>query len=487
VLHGLETAPQVTPAKPARSRWVQRVVACATALAAVAVLGWLLRPNDSLFAQVRDAIHKARTFQMVITAPAQPDQPAQVMLGIWYERDVGFREESPAEVVVGNARGTWRYLKDSRMAVQSRGNGISAMVDRLLDDNDVGRLLKNDKHTKHERYQAGDQAVNGEPCQAYLLTQVSPPLDQAFADGKRRMVALLDDRLRIVRILNQVRSGDEWTVQYLHDWKYNVPIERALFEPRFGDSVRVVDLDAAFEEFVDLNKAVHREERKGLIYAIHHVERFENGGIYLVSSVRGTDATLQKYPLTRERWGSGGFRVTGPANNYYGSQEYRIPGFDIELASMSHEGIHVIWRALVPIDPAAKDPFAVGAGQVKVPAGISPQGEYGKANFLDDKGVMQYLTWDVVLDVAEPASVPTFDAITRKVYSDVTALDGVLFKFLNMGHRGFMATFISDLRKISAADYHAAVVDDIRWWKAGCPQDDRRVLELSRKPVPPQK
>lgn len=481
VLHGLATAPPVVATRPARSRWVRRVAACAAAVAAVIALGWLFRPDDSLFAQARNAIRAARTFQMVVTAA---DQPAQVIHGHWYERDVGFREESPTEVVIGNARGTWRYLKNSSMAVQTRGNGIRLMVEHILDDIDGGRLLKNEKP---ERYQAGDQAVNGQPCRAYLLTQPAA-MSPEMREGKRRLVFLLDDRSRIVRVLNQVRAGDEWAVQYLHDWKYDEPIDPTLFEARFGDGVRVVDIDAAFDEFVDLNKAVHREERKGLIYAIHHVERYENGGIYLVSSVRGTDATLQKYPLQRERWNLGNVRVTGPATNYYGSQEYRIPGIDLELASMDHEGIHVSWRALVPLDPDAKDPFAVGPGRVKLPAGISPTGgEYGKANFLDDQGVMQYLTWDMVLDVAEPASPPSFDAIVRQVYTDCTALDAVHFKFLNMGHRGFRACFISDLHKITAADFLAAVTADVRWWRAGCPQDDPRVLELRGKPTPPTK
>ena len=492
VLHGLETAPPVVATKPARSRWVQRLAACATAVAAAIVVGWILRPNESLFAQARQAMRGARTLQMVVRVPAQGDQPAQVVQGLWYERGVGFREESPTLVTVGNALGTWRHVKDSPVAVLSRGNVIREMVDHVLNDDSIGRLLKDDKHMKYERYEAGDQDLEGQPCRAYLLTQLSPlspELERELRDGKRRMVFLLDDRSRIARVVDEVRSGEEWTVKHRHDWKYDAPIDRTLFEPQFGDGVAVMDIDAAFEQFVGLNKAVHREERQGLIYAIHHVERFENGGIYLVSSVRGTDATLQKYPLKRERWGaSGAIRVTGPATNYYGSQEYRVPGIDLELASMDHQGIHVSWRALIPLDTAAKEPFAAAPGKVRLPAGISPTGgEYGKANFLDDNGVMQNLTWDVVLDCPQPALLPTFDTIVGHVYTDVTALDAVHFKFLNMGHRGFRAVFISDLRKISPEDHLAAVTDDVRWWRAGCPQDDARVLELKGKPAPAMK
>src|SRR4029077_15043997 len=133
-----------------------------------------------------------------------------------------------------------------------------------------------------------------------------------------------------------------------NDWKYDVPLDRALFEPLFPADVRVVDADAAFDRYVDLEKAIHREERKGLWYAIHHAERIENGGLFLVSSVRGTESTLKKYPLTRRRLQPGMIFVDGPATNYRGSWEWRVPGCPVELASVDHEGINVRWWVLIP-------------------------------------------------------------------------------------------------------------------------------------------
>ena len=164
VLHGLETTPPVLATKPARIRWVQRVAVCATAFVGFAVLAWLFRSDDSLFAQARNAIRSARTFQCVITTPAKGDQPAQVLRGQWYERNVGFREVSATEIVVGNSEGTWRFQKHNRVAVKTRGNAVGLMVDYLLNDNNVGRFLKNEEY---ERYEAGDQDVNGRPCSAH--------------------------------------------------------------------------------------------------------------------------------------------------------------------------------------------------------------------------------------------------------------------------------------------------------------------------------
>lgn len=495
VLHGLETTPPVLATKPPRKRWVQRVTVCVTAFVAFAVLGLLFQSDDSLLAQARNAIRNARTFQCVITTPAKGNQPVQVLRGQWYERDVGFREVSPTEIVVGNSEGTWRYQKHNRVAVKTHRNEISLMVDDLLNDNNVGRLLKNQEY---ERYEAGDQDVNGKPCQAYLLIPTKAPNIQEFRDKKRRFVCLFDDSSRIVRMTNEVRVDEAWTEESLLTMKYDEPIEWTLFEPRFGDGVTVVDIDSAFEEFVDLDKAVYREERKGLIFAIHRVERFENGGLFLISSVRGTDATLKKYPLQQSQINKH-IRVKGPAYIYQGPLKRAFGTFDVELATMSHQGIYVIWRALIPVDPAGGDIFNVGydpatkrnfalpPGQMKFPVGFIPQGEYGKANFLNKNGVTQTLSWDVVLDVAKPATLPTFDMIVRQVYSDVSALDTVYFKYLNMGYRGLRPSSLSDLRQISVDDYRAAVTDDVRWWKEGCPQDDPRLLKLKGKPVLPKK
>ncbi|MCH9653290.1 MAG: hypothetical protein K0U86_02500 [Planctomycetes bacterium] len=495
VLHGLETTPPVLATKQPRTRWMKRVAVCAMAFVVFVVLALQFKSDNSLLAQARNAIRNARTFQCVITTPAKGDKPAQVLRGQWYERNVGFREVSPTDIVVGNSEGTWRYQKHNRVAVKTSGNEVGLTVNNLLNDNNVGRLLKNQEY---ERYEAGDQNVNGKPCKAYLLMPAKAPNIQEFRDKKRRFVCLFDDSSRIVQMVNEIQVDEAWTEESLLTMKYDEPIERTLFEPRFGNDVTVVDIDSAFDEFVNLDKAVHREERKGLIYAIHRVERFENGGLFLISSVRGTDATLKKYPLEQSQFNRH-IRVKGPAYIYQGPLKRAFSTYDVELATMTHLGICVIWRAIIPVnpeggdifntgyDPATKRNFALPRGQVKFPVGFNPQGEYGKANFLDKNGVTHSESWDVILDVEKPATLPTFDTIIRQVYSDVSALDAVYFKYLNMGYRGLMPVSLSDLHKISVDDYRAAVMDDVRWWKEGCPQDDPRVLKLKGKSVPPKK
>jgi hypothetical protein len=74
------------------------------------------------------------------------------------------------------------------------------------------------------------------------------------------------------------------------------------------------------------------------------------------------------------------------------------------------------------------------------------------------------------------------DAVTRQVYADVAALEGVPFRFLNLGNRGMAPATWSDLDKVTPAGFGEAVADDIRWRRAGCPDDDARAAVLRKRP-----
>jgi hypothetical protein len=158
----------------------------------------------------------------------------------------------------------------------------------------------------------------------------------------------------------------------------------------------------------------------------------------------------------------------------------------VELAAVDHEGINVSWWVLIPLAGAGEAPFVAGPGKVKVPVGITPTGgAYGRATFADANGVLQHLTWDIDLAVAEPKPSPSLEAVAREVYADLDALEGVQFKFLNLGNKGASMNRWSDLKQISVARFTAAVIDDVRWWQAGGPADDPRFIELRKNPASP--
>jgi hypothetical protein len=76
-----------------------------------------------------------------------------------FERGVGFREERPAEVSLGNRQGSWHYLKDAKLAIKTGGPGISQVVDRFLDQV-IGNTFAS---ATYERYASRDQVLDGQP------------------------------------------------------------------------------------------------------------------------------------------------------------------------------------------------------------------------------------------------------------------------------------------------------------------------------------
>jgi hypothetical protein len=184
----------------------------------------------------------------------------------------------------------------------------------------------------------------------------------------------------------------------------------------------------------------------------------------------------------KRHWANGVTLVDGPAYAYPSSQQH-LNSITVDLAVMNHQGVNVCWWVMLPL-VGSELPFNIGPGKVKIPVSVQPWGEFGKANFTDERGVTHGLKWDLELDIAEPKSLPSLDAISVQVYADFKSLDFVPHKSLNDGRRGLMMTHLSDLNTTSAADFTAAVADDVQWWMSGSPMDDPRRLELSTPPKP---
>jgi len=483
VLRGLDAMPVCPADNLPRGRSIRRVLMAAASVALCAALWYVSSSlsSRSVYAQTRDAIRRARSFEVTSRFFIDPRFFAdggsrdQLRLTMAFERGVGFREERPHEVFIGNQDGSWHYVKDAKQAVKTRGPSVSRMVDRFL-DHDLAKVFPD---TGCERYADQDQVINGQSCEAFLLTNAQRNFGDFDAD-RQRSIVLKDDQSRIVQMNVEVRPMDQWITRGVIEVKYDAPLDPTLFQSNFPDDVRVVDADSAFEQFVDLDHAIYREERSGLWYAIHHAERFENGCLFFITSVRGTEATLKEYPLTERPLQPGKVFIDGPASQYPSPYSRGVRGQSIELAKVDHRGINVCWWVLIPSDQTAQVPFDVGNGRVWVPASITPSfSQYWKDKFTDKKGITHPLTWDIELPLPMPATFPSLESISKKVYADLTTFEGVTFKFPNMGNRGMTSVRWYDMNEVTLDQYVKAVADDVRWWKNGSPMDDPRRKELS--------
>jgi hypothetical protein len=436
------------------------MLATAAAMLLVTGLWWIIHDERSLYAQAIDEIKAARTVCITATAASKAEGTTDVVRKAWYQRGVGFREEWGNQVRIGNNQQFWTYLKDSGMAIRSQSRGLDSIIDSMLNDTGLSQFKQS---AKIERYSSADETIDGQPCRAYLETQVYPagyPISPEEKKIQRRGIIFLDDKSRPIRFLSQLHSDDGWTTKLTTNLKYDVPIDPSLFTPVFGDNVKIVDADQAFDEFVNLKKSIYQEERHGLIFAIHRLERFQDG-IYIVSSVRGTEDTLKKYPLKQRLTGPGLMFDEGPAANYEASP-LGSGYFRIDLARADYHGINLCWWVLVPRGVPLSH-FDVAPGLVKLPIGITPHGDFAKDNFAKN-GVIQHLTWDLELSLPKPPVLLPTGMIAAQAYADQVALEAIPFRRLDMGSKNNFEQF-SRPEDVSVPRFETAVIANIRSWR----------------------
>ena len=258
-------------------------VAIAAALTGLIAAWWAFAPVDnSLYAQALQAMEDAHTVHRVFKSIAGADQPAKVAVESWCEHGVGYRVDLPDEVRMANTEHLWTYRKQGKLAFRSDDPDINKMIDRELD---LKQMLEELRRLGFERFAEQDEKIDGRQLTAYLLTKINQVPPGAPGPGATRHCV---SRRQVAHRAHPAGNaqGDQWVANVLIEWEYDVPIDRKLFEPDFGDGVKIVDAAAGFDELVRLDNAVYQDERRGIIFAIHRLERFENDGILVVSSVR---------------------------------------------------------------------------------------------------------------------------------------------------------------------------------------------------------
>lgn len=247
-----------------------------------------------------------------------------------------------------------------------------------------------------------------------------------------------------------------------------MPVDPKMFEPNFGEDVQVIDTDEAFEQLTAVEDSFYSEHREGLVYTIHQAKRFENGGIFLRTSVRGTEATLIKYPLTRRRVQPGLYITDGPATNWDASPQGN-GYFRLRLARANQEGVDVEWWVMVPRG-RKPDWFEDSEGRVQLELGITPHGEYGKANHADERGVIHHISWKLALDIPQPENMPSLAQICRQVYSELLMLSPTAFPHLHMGIKevnGVPTQQFGTSDNVSPSQFATATQEHWLWWERG--------------------
>ena len=435
-----------------------RSLAAAAFLAVVGIIAvmWGGGHSQTLYAQVQRTLARARSVHVVI----QVVQNGELKHAgdMWYLRDVGFHSRLGPEVRIDDGRHAWRYVEGEPTAYRSNGTGENAeMWDDLLG-------LRSMLGREFVRVPDRDRKFGKVRTECYMASDEFEKRVAPTPDGRKiRPVVYVAPGFEVRRVEIEMLDGGEWKPTSVEDWEYDVEIDQSLFRPEFGAGVKIVDSDNVFEDFLSLDRAVYKETRYGLIYAVHRINRFEGGGLALLTSVRGTEETLAKFPLTKHRLGIGRMFVDPPATNWSASPQGDVY-FRIPLASASNEGVDAQWWIVVPRD-APPTVFDVAPGKVKVTAGVTPNGSYAKV-FEDAQGVGQQLSWDIELEVPTPTPLPELSKITDLAYRDLRMLDSVSMKYLDLGvEKDRFVGKIGSPDDITAEEFAVAVAEHIHFWQ----------------------
>ena len=450
-----------------RRRMSMKLLAIAASVTAMLAIWWEFGTGGTLYADVSRAVRRARTVQAFQYVQKGDGKPVEVSK-CWYEKGVGFRYERDQTTRLGNSQHTWTLHKDLGKAVRSSTGDIEKVLAPLFEEVDgIARQLDRE----FSRHLQSDQEIDGVPCSAYRLTNFERVGDKGLRgqlqNETARIKAFLDPDNRLVRSVFKTKQDNAW-VQTFTDWRYDQVLDSKLFEPEFGDNVKIVDADDLFNQMFDPTTAVHSEERDGLVFAIHQISRFGDKGVYFVSSVRGTAKTLEQFPQRRVRVRPGEFVVHGPAKNYSASPMVPgndgIPGcFRLKLATATHQGVDVCWWAMVP-RATAKNKFEFEPGKLKFQVGITPGGEYAKARHMRD-GTIYHMNWNVELDVVAQKPIPTLSDIANRIYSDHMTLAPIRSKSLWIGTMGEHQSGSVDT--MSTEEFAQATSNRVKSWQAG--------------------
>jgi hypothetical protein len=202
-----------------------------------------------------------------------------------YEPQRGFWEQhcdqqGLAQAVVDDGKSHWVHHRGQKVATRQSAVSVATQLERLLNP------LANNSSFQPDP--AKDEVIDGTRCRC--LTEI----DQQH---QSRIFIWVNENKRLRRGSFDRLLEKEWRTVGRVNATYDVEIDSAAFEPRFDESIKVVDLAKLFEEVCPLDKAVHRDEKFGYVFAIHELKRIGDFEYYMLASFRPTDETRKQLAL----------------------------------------------------------------------------------------------------------------------------------------------------------------------------------------------
>ena len=234
VMRTIESTPVCLKSSKRMRIMMKSVIAVAASAAVFAAIWWGVIDNQkSLYAQVMEAIKKARTLHLTSYWQTKSGEEIQKVGEDWLERGVGSRAESVRErrVDVGNNKGEWTFSKDLNAAYRYKSHGEHTTNGRVFQYMDeIAQRLQDE----YKRFPTADKVIDGMPCKAYRMNKYDhygEKLKAEFTSGKTQWLKYIDQQSRLVCSENQIKENDQWKTRGFESVTYDEPLDQSFFNP----------------------------------------------------------------------------------------------------------------------------------------------------------------------------------------------------------------------------------------------------------------
>jgi outer membrane lipoprotein-sorting protein len=320
------------PIKNVRKKRLLRSFLGVAACMAAALSIWFafFSGPQTLSAQVLEAFKKAQSVHLI--RKIWKDGTWTPGGEVWYQNGHGVREEMPRRdqkiIRIDNGTYQWRYDSDTNLVVRLKSSDPLGLAAEAINSGKTLNRCKLDP--------SGDTTIQGRPC--HLLTAMN---DQQTV----RTLVWMDKDSRLLRYKEQIFKEGKWIEDEWIEAEYDLPVDIALFQPNFGDNVKIVESDKFLDQHFNIHKAIFVKEFEGHILALHQLRRINDRAVFIVYSTRPTEEILRKFGLPQGSLNYADFHLYKPGKRVGIDkwQNYQA----VDLATFYQEGMVIKWALVL--------------------------------------------------------------------------------------------------------------------------------------------
>lgn len=372
-------------------------------LLGVVVFAILSRESKPLYAQVIEALERARSVHM--TVETWQDGRSNLAREAWWQDGVGLADYTylgnECHVIIDNGEFEWRYAVGGDLvwrtpSLEERQKGLVSLA--------AGMGIKLMERSEPVRDPSGDRAIDGVNCLKFAF---SDPVSGSYWIDKSHRVRLFEVEYASFKV--RVRL------------EYDIEIEPSRFTPPPArEGIEVVDTDEYLARQYSLGKSLFVREAAGFTFAVHELTRCGEGLLVCVSSIRPSEDYQPEIS-------------SADSVRRYGTFGARLPEFVqgvprihvLPLAEMAHNDLLVKWHLLIDQDAESLP------GQYVVNFYVTAHRDLERRLEAEGRPTVEW--FDVTITAQEPSEPWSLEEALGEIHAKGRRLDPLVSYFSVVG------------------------------------------------------